>query len=83
MELAVDERDQTFEGTFVPLTPSEQQPGDTRRIVGNPAILLGSSETVRTKVDDRGGPGDTWREIGGMADAPVTVVESLVDGGCP
>jgi hypothetical protein len=39
MELLVDERDQLLEGAPVALSPSEQQSGDLRVVVSNPAIL--------------------------------------------
>jgi len=39
MELVVDERDQLIEGALVALSPSEQQSGDLRVVVSNPAIL--------------------------------------------
>jgi len=39
MQLMVDERDQLLEGALVALSPLEQQPGDLRVLVSNPAIL--------------------------------------------
>ena len=39
VELLMDERDQLLEGALVALSPSEQQSGDLRVVVGNPGIL--------------------------------------------
>lgn len=39
VELPMDERNQSLEGTLVALPPFEKQPGDLRGVVGNAAIL--------------------------------------------
>jgi hypothetical protein len=39
VELVMDERNQVREGSLVALSPFEEQPGDLRVVISNPAIL--------------------------------------------
>jgi hypothetical protein len=57
MELLMDERDQSLEGLAVAPPPLEQQPGDFRRLLCNPAILclyLDRPDVFRNIIDIRG-----------------------------